>query len=143
MDKLEWTPVFDVHNTLMNDEHKTLIALMDNLRDRNQRSMDKQGLLETFEKLIAFTKVHFSDEEKHMNSIHYPKAEQHKLIHQQLLNTLESQAEEFRRSVSGKIPTAVFDFFKTWLVSHILMFDKDYAKHETENSGGIQNKNPT
>ena len=84
-------------------------------------------LLEKFDLLVAATHEHFDDEEKHMQTIGYPGLERHHQIHQQLFEALDKYRREFTASVYGRFPSSVFDFFKTWLITHIMIVDRQYA----------------
>lgn len=128
MEEFNWTPSLDVGNEAMNDEHKELINKMRNLIALNQRSLSKNDLLFYYDDLVSYTKRHFRDEEVYLKSINYPGLEQHKRIHTGLTDALDRYREEFKSSVSGRFPSSVFDFFRTWITSHILVVDKSYSE---------------
>ena len=111
MELFEWNSGLDIGVKEMNAEHKTLIYLMNGLYQLNQGNSPKKDLLEGFDKLITFTKVHFADEEKFMAQIGYPELELHRQLHASLIRKLEEQRREFQAGPSGTIPSAVFDFF--------------------------------
>jgi len=128
MEEFKWTPYLDVGNEAMNDEHRELINKMQNLTALNQRSLNKNDILFYYDDLVNYTKRHFQDEEIYLESINYPGLEQHKRIHVGLMDALARYREEFKSSVSGRFPSSVFDFFRTWITSHILVVDKGYSE---------------
>jgi hemerythrin len=138
MERLTWSPALDIGNDKLNNEHQDLIALMDQIQEANATSMDKARLLDSYDRLVRATQQHFSDEEQYLASFAYPELEQHQRIHQQLLEALVRYRGEFTKSVHGRFPAAVFDFFKTWILTHIMLVDKRYATYHE----GLSAKDP-
>lgn len=127
---IAWTPQLDVGNEKLNAEHKMLIKMMHQLHELNAKTFDKEKVVDTFSEFIEFVEIHFEDEEAHMKSMHYPRLESHRKIHEELIASLFKQREELARSPVGRLPSSVFDFFNTWILTHILIADKDYAAYE-------------
>ena len=112
----------------LDDEHKHILLKMSEVKSANARSLSKDKLSEEYDELIAVTRQHFSDEEEHMRRMKFPDLEQHQRIHEQLFVTLEKYRQELKGSVYGRFPSSVFDFFRTWLVSHIMIVDQKYVR---------------
>lgn len=125
---LEWSPTLTVQVQAMDSEHQQLIGLMNALFDHNERGSDKATVGRAFDALAQFTIQHFADEERYMASIRYPDLENHKKAHARLLECVTLQRKEFAAG-DGKVPAAVFSFFKNWLTSHILGVDAKYGRH--------------
>jgi hemerythrin len=126
--ELQWSSALSVGDPKLDGEHRAIIEQMSTLRDQNSRTFSKEKLLESFDALVALTRVHFQDEERHMAELNYPDLERHKRIHEQLYQALDRYRTEFSASVYGRFPSSVFDFFQTWLVTHIMIVDQQYAK---------------
>lgn len=126
MSFLEWTPVLDVHVDDMNNEHKKLIDLMNIVYDMNEANKSKQEVKTALTNLANYTVKHFSDEEKYMESISYPKLSTHKIIHQELLKKVNGFIDDFDKG-DGSLPKEFFDFLKRWLVAHIKGIDIQYG----------------
>ena len=137
MEDLKWTAALDVGDELMNQEHQTLLEKMAQLASYNHRSLSKKDILFYYDDLVDYTKRHFRDEEAHMKTIGYGELEQHRRLHSGLLEALDRYREEFNTGVSGRFPSAVFDFFRTWIMTHILVVDKRYppSSHESAHTG--------
>jgi len=125
---LEWTPALSVLEDTMDAEHQRLISLMNALYEHNERGSDKTSIGRAFTELLEYTRVHFADEERFMASVSYPDLANHAQAHKHLLLCVELQAREFADG-NGKVPSRVFDFFKSWLTSHILGADVKYGHH--------------
>jgi hemerythrin-like metal-binding protein len=128
--KLAWSPALSVGNAPLDNEHRILLARMNELVEANGRSMDKAWMLGQFDELVALTRHHFDGEEEHMALIGYPGLKQHQRIHDQLFTAMEKYRSEFQQSVYGRFPSSVFDFFATWLTTHIMIVDRQYADYE-------------
>lgn len=125
---LEWTPALSVLDATMDAEHQRLIALMNTLYEHNLRDSDRASIAQAFTELLDYARVHFADEERFMAAVSYPDLANHAQAHKHLLLCVELQAREFATG-DGKVPARVFDFFKSWLTSHILGADVKYGHH--------------
>jgi hemerythrin len=124
-----WTKSLEVGNNLMDEEHQELIARMGRLHQINATSLDKKLILMGMDEFIRITRHHFNDEEKLMKEVGYPGLEQHQRIHEGLFGALDRYRAELASSVYHRFPSSVFDFMKTWITSHIMMVDQQYANH--------------
>ena len=129
MDDFAWLPALDIGLNKMNDEHRGLISIMGRLAHLNGAGVGKKKLFETFDDLIVTTQLHFSDEEELMKASRYPDLPGHKALHHGMLRKLEQHRDEYEKSPALRVPTAVFDFFRLWLTTHIMLVDRKYAEH--------------
>ena len=120
-----WNSGYDLGVKAMNNEHRTLIDLMNQLYEAHGSGSDFEELKTIFLKLEAYTLTHFSDEEKFMAEINFPDLEVHKLIHADLLKKLEKHKQEFL--TKKELGPSLFDFLKMWLSAHIRGIDMKYA----------------
>lgn len=127
MTYFEWDTSLDVNVQAMNEQHKTLIDLMNDLHTKNESGRDKQELIEAAEALIAYTQKHFEDEEQYMESIGYSGLESHKKLHETLLTELVSRVEAFSAGQDPKLGDEFTTFLKTWLATHIRGIDTKYG----------------
>ncbi len=127
MAMFEWSSVIELGIKPMDDDHKILIGLMNELFELNKARAEKAKLIETFEKLHHYTKEHFAKEEQFMKSIGYPERETHGAIHRDLLTTLAKHLETYRSDSVQELKPELFSFLRKWLTVHILANDKRYA----------------
>ena len=118
----EWDNSFSVANEEIDQQHKMLFDLANSIGDDlNQQRIKKNIIV-----LYKYTREHFAAEEQMMQRISYPKFEEHKEIHKDLitkLNTISAQPFEDDESVYDFI-TFVYD----WLTHHILNKDMDFMR---------------
>jgi hemerythrin len=129
---LEWTDDLDVHVNSMNSEHKRLIDLMNKLYDLNEGEAPKDQLIKALTDLKDYTIKHFKDEEKIMEKLEFPKLNNHKFIHKNLLEKIDALATDFIEGPGDLLPDAVFSFLRHWLSAHIKGIDGQYGRYHLD-----------
>ena len=114
----------------MDDEHQTLIAIMNQLHSRAEEGAERSELEELLGELAIFTTRHFRNEELYMRSIGFPGLESHARIHADLLAKFDDHARAFERT--GELGAAFFHFLRNWLAAHIRGIDRKYGQFEEE-----------
>ena len=120
--RFEWEDSFSVANEEIDQQHKMLFDLANSIGDDLNQQRAKKIIMD----LYKYTREHFAAEEQMMQRISYPKFEEHKELHTDLitkLNTISAQPFDNEESVSDFI-TFVYD----WLTHHILNKDMDYMR---------------
>jgi hemerythrin-like metal-binding protein len=125
----EWDSALDVGVAEMNEQHKTLINLMEVLYQKNLASHSKAELIVAIDNLVNYVVKHFHDEESYMASIQFPTLETHKQIHQHLLEDLGKLIEQFKQSDINQLSSEFVMFLKFWLSTHIRGIDTKYGQH--------------
>lgn len=131
---LNWNEELAVGIPEIDEQHKHLIALINQLHDAMSEGRGKQVLSDVLDELIAYTKTHFSHEEKLMAQANYRGLASHKREH----DFLTRRVIEFqKRFVAGEIGIAVelSNFLKDWILHHVRGMDKAYAPAIRENLG--------
>jgi hemerythrin len=83
-----------------------------------------------FDFLDDYTKTHFKDEEKYMQSINYPKLNEQKQMHQDFIKRLAELRKEYE--TSGANITVIIganQFILDWLTKHISNEDKKIGEY--------------
>jgi len=118
----EWDNSFSVANEEIDQQHKMLFNLASSIGD----DLNQQRIEQNIVVLYKYTREHFAAEEQMMQKINYPKFEEHKELHKNLitkLNTISAKPFEDDESVYDFI-TFVYD----WLTHHILNKDMDFMR---------------
>lgn len=126
MSEFVWTEVLRIGVSPMDRDHQKIIEYMNELAKASERNAPFTELNSIFVKLNNFTRRHFQDEERFMESIGFEKLKTHKLIHKNLLDELDVLHREF--TATHELGDRVFRFLAFWLKSHICGIDKQYAK---------------
>lgn len=124
---LNWDNNYSVGVGAMDDEHKKLLAIMNNLYDSMKAGKSKEVLDQVFQDLIDYTKFHFSDEEALMKQVNYPGLNEQLIQHKELTNKVLEYQNKFKTGALF-VSIEVMDFLKNWLINHILRSDKKYGE---------------
>ena len=130
---MEWSETYSVNVAEIDEQHKRLITLINELYEAAERGGSEQTVraaVEEFETitfvvdaLIDYTLDHFSVEERHMERLAYPGYEDHRAAHKAAIEKVHA----FQREIEeGKALTAlqIATFLKRWLQTHILDVDQ-------------------
>jgi hemerythrin len=127
---VEWEDRYSVGISLIDDQHKELIRLTNELY---QGCLAGNGEAEgfffkTIRGVLDYTKFHFSAEEKLMENVRYPNYAEHKKQHENFVAQLLKEVKSFQE---GKkfVPNNFVRYLKDWILSHIALMDTLYAKY--------------
>ncbi len=112
---------------LIDREHKELFRIADEAYQvmKDEFISDKfDNIVTIIQNLKEYAKMHFSDEEAYMQSIHYKKFLSHKIEHVDFIEKLEAfDLEQMDHNQTGTL-LELLEFLNDWLVHHILEKDK-------------------
>ena len=124
---ITWSDKYSVNNSLMDSQHKKLIALINELNSAMKEGKGKLILHKIFDGLINYTKYHFSNEEQLMKKANYPGLIEHQQIHKDLTKQVIDLQEKYLTD-SNLVTFETMGFLKNWLLNHIEGTDKKYSK---------------
>ena len=82
---IDWAPKFSVQSVVLDQQHKTLIALINDLHAAMLRGGATEDMQKVFKDLISYTESHFRAEEGIMRQAAYPRLEAHEDLNLVLL----------------------------------------------------------
>jgi hemerythrin family non-heme iron protein len=106
-----WDVSFDIQSPTLNDQHKKLFDLINEL-DADRANAGKLGAL------LSYVLFHFATEEKMFAEVGWVEAASHKKVHDQFVEDAKKVTE---------VNDGVMHFIKNWLVTHIKVSDMKYA----------------
>ncbi len=123
---IEWTDELSVGIEEINEQHKVLIALINRMHNAIEDKHGSEEVIGILTELADYTKIHFAVEESLMRILNYPGYDEHKDIHDELL---EHVIELHEKVSSGHtaISFELMHFLKSWLSKHILEEDMQYS----------------
>ncbi len=130
----EWSDQLSVKVGKMDEQHKVLMSLINELHEAMKTGMGKEATGKTLKRLIEYTKTHFATEEALMRQHGYPGLDLQKAEHAKLTQQVLDFDKDYN---AGKITLTmeVMAFLKQWLNDHIGNTDKKYGPYL--NSKGI------
>ncbi len=134
-----WTEDLSVGVELIDQQHKTWFEKANQLFEAGKAGKAKDYIERMFLFLDDYTKMHFRDEERYMQSIRYPEYDAQKKMHTNFIAELDKLKKEYKES-GGNIVVIINanQMIVNWLVNHISMQDKKigvYAKGLKDKKG--------
>jgi hemerythrin-like metal-binding protein len=126
MEYFEWNDSLSVHDSMIDEDHKTLIGMVNELHDAADLGQDYITLSNILQRLATYTQEHFQREEDLMKSIAYPRFKVHKEQHRKLLERVTDLQKELDRA-RELVAIETAELLRFWLTSHILLSDKHLA----------------
>lgn len=125
---LAWKDSLSVSIAEVDEQHKKLIDIINELHAAMMQGKGKEVLGKVFDDLIAYTVYHFSTEEKYMDQYSYTSMSPHKLEHQKLTEQVIELQKRYRE---GKFHISIetLSFLRDWLTSHIKETDKKFGSY--------------
>jgi len=125
-DYFQWdASKYGINVSTMDHEHEILIGHMNAVHALHVAQAPRNTVGAALDKLVAYTRKHFADEEAYMARIGYSDLRRHAGIHKQLLARINEFTAEFARS--GALSDEFFVFLRMWLKAHICGIDVKYA----------------
>ena len=127
MSFMEWTKGYSVGVAIFDDEHKKLIAIINQLHEALQTEVDKLALLRISDNLVEYTLMHFRHEEMYFDDWAYPGAAEHTAIHAKLRRQVFDYRTQIQEKDSRGLAIELAVFLRDWLTQHIQVEDRKYG----------------
>jgi hemerythrin-like metal-binding protein len=124
-----WTSEMSVDVKMLDNDHKRLAILINDLHDGLMAGRDREELERIFDELVDDTRLHFSHEEQLLAEAGYSGAAAHKQEHEQKIKQVLGLQARFRSSNESAADLEVLDQLKDWLFLHMEHSDKEFVAH--------------
>jgi len=124
MAKIVWTPDLDTGIEPIDQQHRQLVELINQLDDAQQGG-DRAAIGKVIEGLIEYTVSHFAFEEALMEDAGYQFVRPHKKVHEIFVRRVKELQDRFLagENVAGELQTML----GRWLLNHIRRDDASYV----------------
>jgi len=122
---VEWKPFYSVGDAAIDDEHKRLLGIVDDLYVAVQMGHGQTRVQDVLERLAEYTTTHFDHEERVMRGCGYPNLDAHKAMHSEM----QRRVLELQANTNAVAEKDLLRFLKNWWVRHIQNQDKAYAPY--------------
>ncbi len=122
MSPIIWNESYSVHNSAIDDQHKTLFEIFRKLHvqcDNNDLESLKEALLE----LLRYTVYHFKAEEIYMVDVSYRGIIMHRIEHNYFIKRIQ-EVIDLQDNRSAHRLRILITFLSSWLVQHVMGEDK-------------------
>ena len=125
---IEWSDSFSIGVQTVDEQHKGLVAMLNEINDGINGGWGKQARDEVLNKLVEYTVVNFNTEESLMTISNYSGLAAHKQHHEQLIAMVKEYLAKYEKDPSASNYDLLF-FLKRWLVEHIMKDDKAMGEY--------------
>lgn len=129
MPLIVWNDRMSVGVKLLDNDHKKLVLLVNRLHDGVMAGYARPELESIFGKLVEFTRLHFSHEERLLAKTGYQGWVAHRQEHDQLLNQLMELQAHFSSGAEGAKDQDVMNRLRIWLFKHTQGADQVFVSH--------------
>lgn len=123
MDLIYWRDSYNVGNQVVDEQHKYLVKLINDLFHALGAKDGDDKLKIIFIELVNYTINHFTGEESLMSAAKYSALVAHKAEHLYFINKIRELKGKFNQGDS-KAKLETLNFLKDWLLEHISGTDK-------------------
>lgn len=124
---ITWSAMLSVGVTEIDDQHKKLIDLVNQLNDAMHAGKGKEALTPVLAELIRYTQYHFGTEDRLMARHGYKEAPAHKAEHAKFVAEVTAFKAKFDKG-NAMLSNELMAFLRDWLSKHILSTDKKFAR---------------
>jgi hemerythrin len=127
---VEWDDQYLIGIPRIDEQHKKLIDMTNGLYLGCLKgdAAAEAYFLKTIHEAVDYVRFHFSTEEKILGRINYPDFTAHKKEHENFAREIIQQVQAFQQ---GKkfVPNIFVRYLRDWVLTHIAVSDKLYAKY--------------
>ena len=127
VDAIPWKAEYNVKIKSIDDQHKSLVDLMNDLNNAMLHEKGKNEIGRIIKGLVDYTEFHFDYEEKLLKKHNYSDFDNHKKMHVKFVDQIKKVQKEFQ-SGEKEMSKEVMDFLKNWLIQHIMGTDTKYSE---------------
>lgn len=123
----KWSDDFSVQVTEMDEQHKVLFDLINQLHQAMMSGKGNDTLATVLHGLKEYSLSHFTAEEKYMDKVRFSGLMDQKREHQGFI----LKVEEYERQLTEKklgLSIDVLTFLRDWLIQHIKVSDRKYSE---------------
>ncbi|MCX7759183.1 MAG: bacteriohemerythrin [bacterium] len=128
MKRIEWNDSYKTGIDTIDNQHKGLFDLINQLSKELDENLEKKLLEKTIEKLFDYTKYHFSTEEYLMRKVNYERYEEHKEAHERFASKVKEFIVNFIDDKEN-LTEDIIVFLIDWISNHIAKVDKEYIPY--------------
>ncbi len=125
---VEWKDSYSVGIDSIDQQHKKLLHLINQLQTAVDYSTGEQFEREALDELVDYTKTHFTYEEGLMRDNEYPDFDAHKAQHEKMFKKVGEVLAEYEQDHDTAMGNAA-EYLKDWLINHINGTDKEYSSY--------------
>ena len=128
-----WKDIYSVNNEIIDKEHKELFNIAQEAFAYVEEKDKTKKIKEIVTDLYDYMKTHFSHEEKFMQDINYPKSEEHKKLHREIILKINEFVKQLPTMNISDFEKELAKIIDISLVHHIIQEDRKISAWERMN----------
>ena len=129
MPLIVWTDQLIIGVKLLDNDHKKLVLLINQLYDGLKTGRAKVELERVFEDLVSYARVHHAQEEHLLVETGFQGSAAHKQEHESTIERVVELQMRFKSSEELAVELEVVNQLRDWLFGHIQGSDKEFVAH--------------
>ena len=121
--RIDWNETYSIGIPLLDAQHQVLFDIANSIPE----TVDEKKARTCIVRLFKYVREHFTAEEEEMRKLGYPKLDEHIRVHDALIEKLSDVAVAPLETDEANL--ALKRFVLHWIVDHIMIRDKDIARH--------------
>lgn len=119
-----WKERYQIADYTIDTEHKKLFDIAAKALNYDAAGINiKLHIKNTITELYEYMKFHFEHEEEYMQLINYKEYPEHKDIHEEIINQLNSFIKQIPSLSIEKFERLLIEYMDVWLIQHIITED--------------------
>ena len=127
MNFLEWDDKYGVNVKEIDKQHQEIFKITNKLLNSIADGTGNEIVGDILQNLTDYITTHFRTEEYYFDKFNYPKSYSHKEEHEAFVQKVSEFKKSFEKGREN-LYLDVTNFILNWLMSHVLLSDKEYAK---------------
>ena len=130
MDYVVWSKMFSVNVSYIDNQHKKLFTLMNDLYSTMKEPNAEGSIFQKLNDFLHYTELHFKDEEDILDLINFPqvKLKRHKRIHESIIEQVYKLNDHLSKGDDSVLYNLEY-FLNSWIIRHILVNDKEFQPY--------------
>lgn len=125
MGAYSWDDKYLTGHGEIDDEHRQLFAILNQLHDALKGQRGELAMLTTLDELARYAVRHFATEERLMTEYAYPEGAAHCRLHQDFTRQLTA----LRRRAAELHPFELLNFIGEWITDHVGRSDVRFGRY--------------
>lgn len=123
---LVWDATFSVNANVLDEQHKALFSIMNELGSAREQNLEKVEILAIITKLYNYSSTHFRDEEALLEQKKFTGISDQQTHHAIFLDYVIDLERKVKAGIAD-VDAEIMTFLKVWWKEHILKMDKKYS----------------
>lgn len=122
-----WNDRISVDVEELDADHKKMVEMINELYDAILAGCGRKKLDSLLDRLVDYTRYHFSREEAWMERIGFPELAAHKQEHEKMAVWINTAWRDYHSNLAMAPSLETMNTLKDWLFEHILDSDQKYT----------------